>query len=99
MFFYTNGMETLNIDTIVIPICRQHNKDKVWKQTVFEYTEDDISVRIENVWAWVCPEDGEASFTPETVDALIETVRELVEKAKRAKKRSPALTEYAIAVG
>ncbi len=85
--------------TNLIPICTQHKKEKVWSQTVFEYTEDDISVRIENVWAWVCPEDGEPSFTPETVDALIDTVKELIETAKRAKKRSPALTDYAIAVG
>ncbi len=82
-----------------IPICAQHNTERVWKQTVFEYNEDGISVRVQNVWAWVCPEDGEATFTPETVDALIVTVRELVDTAKRAKERSPALTEYAVAVG
>ena len=82
-----------------IPICTQHKTEKVWQQTVFEYTEEGISVRIENVWAWVCPEDGEPSFTPETVDALIDTVNELIETAKRVKKRSPTLTDYAIAVG
>lgn len=80
------------------PICAQHNTEKVWQQTVFEYSEDDISVRVEKVWAWVCPEDGEPSFTPETVDALIDTVRELIDTAKRARKRTPALTDYAIAV-
>ena len=67
------------------PICTQHNTEKVWQQTVFEYSEDGISVKVQNVWAWVCPEDGEPSFTPETVDALIVTVRELVDIAKRAK--------------
>ena len=81
------------------PICTQHKKEKVWQQTVFEYSEDDISVQVQNVWAWVCPEDGEPSFTPETVDALIVTTRELVDIAKRAKNRHPLLTEYAIAVG
>ena len=81
------------------PICTQHDTEKVWQQTVFEYNEDGISVQVQNVWAWVCPEDGEVSFTPETVDALIDTVRELVDTAKRAKKRSPALTDYAVAVG
>ncbi len=81
------------------PICTQHDTEKVWQQTVFEYSEDGISVQVQNVWAWVCPEDGEAAFTPETVDALIDTVRELVDTAKRAKKRSPALTDYAVAVG
>ena len=81
------------------PICTQHNTEKVWQQTVFEYSEDGISVRVQNVWAWVCPEDGEASFTPETVDALIDTVSELIDTPKRAKERSPALTDYAVAVG
>ena len=66
---------------------------------MFEYSEDGISVRVQNVWARVCPEDGEASFTLETVDVLIDTVRELVDTAKRAKKRSPALTDYAVAIG
>ena len=52
-----------------------------------------------NVYAWVCPEDGEASFTPETIDELIVTVRELIETAKRAKERRSSLTEYVVAVG
>ena len=81
------------------PICTQHNTKKVWKQTAFEYSEDDVSVQVQNVWAWVCPEDGEPSFTPETVDALIVTTRELIDLAKRAKKRQPALTEYTVAIG
>lgn len=80
------------------PICTQHKTEKVWQQTVFEYNEDGISVRVQNVWAWVCPEDGAPSFTPETMDALLVTVRELVDTAKRARKRSPVLTEYAVAV-
>ena len=81
------------------PICTEHKTEKVWQQTVFEYNEDGISVKVQNVWAWVCPEDGEPSFTPETVDALLVTVRELVDIAKRAKNRQPALIEYAVAVG
>ena len=81
------------------PICIQHNTEKVWQQTVFEYSEEGVSVQVQNVWAWGCPEDGEPSFTPETVDALIATVRELVDIAKRTKKRQPALTEYAVAIG
>ena len=81
------------------PICPQHNTEKVWQQTGFEYSEDGVSVMVQNVWAWGCPEGGEPSFTPETVDTLIVTVRELVKIAKRAKKRQPALTEYVLAVG
>ena len=65
----------------------------------FEYTDDEVSVRVPNVYAWVCPVDGEASFTPETVDELIETVRELIETAKRARRRRSILTEYVVSVG
>jgi YgiT-type zinc finger domain-containing protein len=82
-----------------VPICGQHHIPKEWRPTVFEYSEDGIAVRVPNVYAWVCPEDGEASFTPETVDELIATVRELIATAKRAKVRRSALTEYVVAVG
>ena len=82
-----------------VPICGQHKKKKEWKPTVFVYNEDGISVQIPNVYAWVCPEDGEASFTPETADELIVTLREFVEAAKRAKARRSELTEYIVAVG
>ena len=66
---------------------------------MFEYSKNGISVRVQNVWVWVCPEDGEVSFTPETVDVLIDTVRELVDTTKREKKRILVLTDYAVAVG
>ena len=81
------------------PICGQHKRAKEWRPTVFEYNEEGISIRVPNVYAWVCPEDGEASFTPETVDELIVTVREFIETAKRAKERRSSLTEYIVAVG
>ena len=81
------------------PICGQHNKKKEWRPTVFAYSEDSISVHVPNVYAWVCPEDGEASFTHETADELIVTLRELVETAKRAKARRSVLTEYVVAIG
>ena len=80
------------------PICSQHNTEKEWRQTLFSYSEDGISVQIPNVYAWVCPEDGEASFTPETADELIVALREFVEAAKRAKERRSVLTEYVVAV-
>ena len=81
-----------------IPICGQHHKPKEWRPTVFEYSEESISVCVSNVYAWVCPEDGDASFTPETIDELV-TVRELIETAKRAKERRSLPTEYVVAVG
>jgi YgiT-type zinc finger domain-containing protein len=80
------------------PICGQHKRPKEWKQTTFEYSEDGITVRLQNVYAWVCPEDGEAAFTPETADELHRTVRELLETAKRARARSSVLTEYVVSV-
>ena len=82
----------------IVPICSQHNTVKEWRQTLFTYNKDGISVQIPNVYAWVCPEDGEASFTPETADELIVALREFVEAAKRAKERRSVLTEYVVAV-
>jgi len=81
-----------------VPICGQHHIQKEWRQTVFEYADEGISVRVPKVGAWVCPADGEASFTPETIDELITTVRELIETAKRARRRRSAFTEYMVAV-
>jgi YgiT-type zinc finger domain-containing protein len=81
------------------PVCGEHQVEKEWRQTTFEYRDDGISVRVPNVYAWVCPENGEASFTPETVDELIATVRELIQVAKRAQQRRPVLTDYIVSVG
>jgi hypothetical protein len=82
----------------VIPICGEHKRLKEWRQATFEYSEDGIIVRVPGVYAWVCPEDGDASFTPDTVDELITTVRELLESAKRARARRSVLTEYIVSV-
>jgi hypothetical protein len=79
------------------PTCKEHHTLKEWRPTTFEYQEEGISVRVPNVYAWVCPGDGEALFTPETVDEIITTVRELLESAKRA--RRSVLTEYIVSVG
>jgi RNA polymerase subunit RPABC4/transcription elongation factor Spt4 len=85
--------------TVLAPTCDQHHTAKEWRVTTFEYIENGISIRIPNVYAWVCPADGEASFTPETVDQLIATARELVETARHARVRRPVLTEYMVSVG
>lgn len=81
------------------PTCCQHHVPKEWRVTGFEYRDNGISVRVPNIYAWVCPVDGDTSFTPETVDQLIATVRELVDTAKRARERRPVLTEYVVSVG
>lgn len=82
-----------------VPICGEHKVKKEWRETIFEYRDDGIVVRVPKVFAWVCPRDGETSFTPDTTDELILTVRELVETARRAKGRRSAFTEYVVAVG
>lgn len=81
------------------PVCGDHKIKKEWRLTTFEYRERGIVVRVPNVPAWICPQDGEASFTPDTTDELISTVSELIETARRAKARRSAFTEYVIAVG
>ncbi|MEM7532032.1 MAG: hypothetical protein AAF639_07650 [Chloroflexota bacterium] len=88
------------MDHHVIPTCSNDNQVKrEWKPVTFEYSEDGISIRVPNVYAWVCPLDGEISFTPDTVDELIATVRELIDTAKRAKERRSLFTEYFVSVG
>lgn len=81
------------------PTCGEHRTLKEWRPTTFEYSEEGISVRVPNVYAWVCPADGEASFTPETADEIISAVRDLLESAKRARARRSVLTEYIVSVG
>ena len=80
------------------PICGKHNILKEWCPTTFEYGEEGILIRIPNVYAWICPICGEASFTPETTDELIDTVNELIETAKHARQRRSVLTEYVVSV-
>jgi YgiT-type zinc finger domain-containing protein len=81
------------------PICGEHQTVKEWLPTTFEYREGDITIRIPNLHAWVCPVDGEASFTPDTVDELLLTIRELLATARRAQERRSELTEYIVSVG
>jgi len=82
-----------------VPTCNEHKVKKEWRPTTFEYNDEGVTVRVPNVYAWVCPESGEASFTPDTVDELVTTVRELIAIAKRARNRRPVLTEYIVSVG
>lgn len=81
------------------PTCGEHRQVKEWRTADFDYVDGDIKIHIPNVPAWVCPEDGEVSFTPETVDELIPTVRELVEIARKARSRRTVFTEYTVAIG
>ena len=81
-----------------VPVCGEHQVAKEWRPSTFEYGEDGVSIRVPNIYAWVCPQDGEASFTAETVDQLIDTVRELIEPAKHARGRRSLPTEYIVSV-
>ena len=81
-----------------IPICSEHHTEKEWRATTFEYQEEGVTIRVPNCCAWVCPVDGEASFTPETVDELLLTIRELLVTAKRAQERRSELTQYIVSV-
>jgi len=87
------------MNTKPAPICGEHQSPKEWRKTTFEYNDQGVTVRVPDVYAWVCPVDGEASFLPETVDELIATVRELHATAKRAQQRRSTLTQYVISVG
>ena len=79
-------------------MCGEQQVKKEWRPTTFEYNNEGVTVRVPNVYAWVYPESGEASFTPDTVDELVTTVRELIAIAKRARNRRPVLTEYIVSV-
>jgi len=81
-----------------IPTCSEHHTKKEWRLTTFEYQEAGITVRVPNLYAWVCSIDGEASFTPETVDELLLTIRELIATAKRAQGRRSEVTQYIVSV-
>ena len=80
------------------PICSEHDTIKEWRPTTFEYREDGITVRVPNLHAWVCPEDGEASFTPSSVDELLLMIRDLLAAAKRARERRCEATEYVVSM-
>jgi len=84
--------------TDFVPFCSEHQVEKEWRPTTFEYSEEGITVRVPDVFAWVCPADGEASFTPETFDELLAAVRELLEAAKKTKARQSVLTEFVVSV-
>lgn len=81
-----------------IPRCGEHHTEKEWRLTTFEYQEEGITVCVPNLYVWVCPVDGEASFTPDTVDELLLTIRELIATAKRAQGRRSELTQYIVSV-
>lgn len=86
------------METQLGPLCGEHKTHKEWRQTVFEYSEDDITVRVLDIDAWVCPIGGEASFTPAIADELHRTLRESLDSAKKAKARKLLSPPYLVSV-
>ena len=80
----------------IIPTCGKRRVPREWRATDFEYREDGITVRVSNIYAWVCPVDGEVAFTPATADELSRTVRSMLVTAKEARTRQSMLTEYSV---
>lgn len=75
------------------PYYREHNTAMEWGITTFEYREDGIQITVPDIPAWICPKGGEASFTPETTDHLIATLRTLAAAAKQVRECSPSFRE------
>ena len=87
------------METKPTPICGEHKAHKEWRQTSFTYDEDGISINVNNIFAWVCPIDGEASFTPQTTDELMATVRAILDPARKARANQSVSTPYVVSVG
>jgi hypothetical protein len=86
------------METKPTPICREHQQPKEWRPTTFDYSEEGISLRVSGIFAWVCPVDGDASYTPETADELQTIVSGLLEQARRARARNAKNTEYVVSI-
>jgi hypothetical protein len=69
-----------------------------WGKTDFVYRDDGVEITIPNVPAWLCQQDHEPLFTPDTTDQLIDTLKELVATARRARKRRPVFHQYLVRV-
>ena len=80
------------------PICGEHKTRKEWRETTFEYSEDGITVRVLNIDAWICPGEGETSFTPAIADELHRTARESLDSTKKAIARKLISPPYVVTV-
>lgn len=71
---------------------------KRWRKTDADFPDDGLVIIISGVPAWVCPQCGDTSFTPEVMDMLIHTFRELSSAAKDAHTRKPKVKELVVRV-
>ena len=80
------------------PLCAECRTVMRWGRTDFVYRDDGIEITVPHVPAWLCQQNHEPLFTPETTDQLIETLRELAATAQRARVRQPVFYEYLVKV-
>jgi hypothetical protein len=66
-----------------VPVCQEHQTTMEWRPATFEYAEEGVSVCVTGPMAWVCPVDGEASYTPEGFDGLLVTDRAIDDRRAR----------------
>jgi hypothetical protein len=65
-----------------------------------KFEEDGVEVIVRHIPAWVCPHGDDAAFAPGVADEVIETIRDLVKVAQRARATHPELPrqEYLVRV-
>lgn len=82
------------------PFCSEHLIAMDWGETDFSYVEGGVEVVVRHIPAWVCPHGDDAAFPPGATDELLETMRELIEVARRTQAKRPSLPaqEYLVRV-
>jgi len=80
------------------PMCSHCQIKKRWRKTDADFPDDGFVIIISGVPAWVCPQCGDASFTPDVTDVLIHPSRELSSAVKGARRRKPKVKELVIRV-
>lgn len=81
-----------------LPCCSECKVTMRSGKANYVYRDDGIAITIPDVPAYLCGRGHEPLFTPESTDQLIETLKELVATARRARKRRPRFREYRVQV-
>jgi RNA polymerase subunit RPABC4/transcription elongation factor Spt4 len=79
-------------------VCSHCQIKKRWRKTDTDFPDDGFGIVISGVPAWVCPQCGDTSFTPDVTDMLIHTFRELSSAVKGACLRKPKVKELVVRV-
>jgi hypothetical protein len=82
------------------PFCSEHHIPMIWGDADFPFNEEGIEVVVRHIPAWVCPHGDDAAFPPGTMAELLETMRELIDVAKRTQAKRPSIPhqEYLVRV-